>query len=47
METIQAKQKNLGNTDLILDQTSKSPVVINGFCWGEAHNNSLRAFARK
>jgi len=45
MQTLAIKIKMLGETDLILDKTSESPVVINGICWRESYNDSLRTFA--
>ena len=45
METVEVNIKILADTDLILDQASESPVVIDGICWGESYNDSLRTFA--
>lgn len=47
METLAIKIKMLSDTDLILDNTSESPVVINRICWRESDNDSLRTFARQ
>ena len=36
IEALEIKTNALADTDLILDKTSDSPVVINGICWRES-----------